>query len=297
MASAAADPGLGTEQIGVGLAAVVSVRLDRPLFLAAVVSVRLDRPLFLGATNGVLGSAAVGASVAGAAREHLGTWLEEHPEQAAAVIGRIVRGARRNRAADRAHDSRSLPATQPSEVRSVFVRARHNRFHGDSRERPPSHNGPVALARGFLTGGVVGASLAALVLGTVIESVPVFVAGLGLPVVYALLFFLARMPRRAREAAVVPCTALAKIETWSSPPPKSGRPASSCAPCRTSASPPSSRTPAPPSASTPRSPGNSPPTASPGPSPSIRITVTGPDSTASPEGDGAGKVLRRSPAP
>ncbi|MCT2542134.1 hypothetical protein [Streptomyces atratus] len=77
----------------------------------------------------------------------------------------------------------------------------------------PSHNGPVALARGFLTGGVVGASLAALVVGTVIESVPVVVAGLGLPAVYALLFFLARMPRRAREAAVVPCTALAKIES------------------------------------------------------------------------------------
>ncbi|MFD0293864.1 hypothetical protein [Streptomyces sp. NPDC127118] len=79
----------------------------------------------------------------------------------------------------------------------------------------PSHNGPVALALRFLTGGVVGASLAALVFGTVIESVPVFVAGLGPPAVYALLFFLARMPRRAREAAVVPCTALAKIETWS----------------------------------------------------------------------------------
>ncbi|MFJ1884643.1 hypothetical protein [Streptomyces sp. NPDC088137] len=44
----------------------------------------------------------------------------------------------------------------------------------------PSHNGPVALARGFLT-GVVGASLAALVLGTVIESVPVFVAGRARP--------------------------------------------------------------------------------------------------------------------
>ncbi|MFG2220372.1 hypothetical protein ACGFN1_37180 [Streptomyces sp. NPDC048685] len=45
----------------------------------------------------------------------------------------------------------------------------------------PSHNGPVALARGFLTGGVVGASLAALVLGTVIESVSVFVAGRARP--------------------------------------------------------------------------------------------------------------------
>ncbi|WP_371094920.1 hypothetical protein [Streptomyces sanglieri] len=94
----AADPDLGTEQIGVGLTAVVSVKLDRPVFLSA--------------TNGVLGGAAVRACVADAVREHLGTWLEEHPEQAAAVVGRIVRSARRNRAAaDRAHDSRSLPDT------------------------------------------------------------------------------------------------------------------------------------------------------------------------------------------
>ncbi|MFD0629086.1 hypothetical protein ACFQ2K_47190 [Streptomyces sanglieri] len=126
MAPAAADSDLGTEQIGVGrtavvpvrldrplfLTAVVPVRLDRPLFLTAVVPVRLDRPLFLGATNGVLGGAAVRACVADAVREHLGTWLEEHPEQTAAVVGRIVRSARRNRAAaDRAHDSRSLPDT------------------------------------------------------------------------------------------------------------------------------------------------------------------------------------------
>ncbi|MDV9194528.1 hypothetical protein [Streptomyces sp. Wh19] len=103
MAPAAADSDLGTEQIDVGRTAVVPVKLDRPPFLTAVVPVRLDRPLFLGATNGVLGGAAVRACVADAVREHLGTWLEEHPEQAAAVVGRIVRSARRNRAAaDRA---------------------------------------------------------------------------------------------------------------------------------------------------------------------------------------------------
>ncbi|WP_406332860.1 hypothetical protein [Streptomyces sp. NBC_00203] len=78
---------------------------------------------------------------------------------------------------------------------------------------PPTHRHPVALARGFLTGGVIGTSLAALVVGVVIESVPLFVTGLGLPVVYGLLFLLAGMPRRAREAAVVPRTALAMIES------------------------------------------------------------------------------------
>ncbi|WP_180268900.1 hypothetical protein [Streptomyces sp. Ru87] len=40
--------------------------------------------------------AAVRAWVGQVVREHLGTWLEEHPEQAAVVVGRIVRGARRD---------------------------------------------------------------------------------------------------------------------------------------------------------------------------------------------------------
>lgn len=77
---------------------------------------------------------------------------------------------------------------------------------------PPTHHPPVALARAILTGGVVGASLAALVVGAIIESVPLFVTGLVLPAVYGLLFFLAGMPRRAREAALAPRTALAVIE-------------------------------------------------------------------------------------
>lgn len=78
---------------------------------------------------------------------------------------------------------------------------------------PPTHNLPVALARGFLTGGVSGASLAAFVVGGILESVPLFVTGLALPAVYGLLFFLAGRPRRAREAAVAPRTALAMIES------------------------------------------------------------------------------------
>jgi len=78
---------------------------------------------------------------------------------------------------------------------------------------PPTRNTPVALARGVLTGGVIGASLAAFVVGCVIESVPLCVTGVGLPAVYGLLFFLAGVPRRAREAAVPPRTALARIES------------------------------------------------------------------------------------
>ncbi|WP_411112671.1 hypothetical protein [Streptomyces sp. 029-5] len=77
----------------------------------------------------------------------------------------------------------------------------------------PTHHTPVALARGFLTGGVVGTALAALVVGGIVESVPLFVSGLVLPAVHGLLFFLAGMPRRAREAAVAPRTALAMIES------------------------------------------------------------------------------------
>ncbi|MFS8204130.1 hypothetical protein ACLVWQ_36345 [Streptomyces sp. CWNU-52B] len=78
---------------------------------------------------------------------------------------------------------------------------------------PPTHGGPGALARGFLTGGVIGASPAAFVVGIVIERVPLIVAGLAVPVLYGLLLFLAGAPRRAREAAVVPRTALAMIES------------------------------------------------------------------------------------
>ncbi|KPI20393.1 hypothetical protein OK074_1222 [Actinobacteria bacterium OK074] len=78
---------------------------------------------------------------------------------------------------------------------------------------PPPHDTPVVLARGFLTGGVVGASPAALAVGGSTENTPLFVMGWVLPVVYGLLFFLAGVPRRAREAAVVPRTALAMIET------------------------------------------------------------------------------------
>ncbi|MFI6248721.1 hypothetical protein [Streptomyces sp. NPDC051016] len=78
---------------------------------------------------------------------------------------------------------------------------------------PPPRNTLVALARGILTGGVVGASLAAVVVGAVIESAPLFVAGLVLPVAYVLLVLLAGVPRLAREAAIAPHMALAMVES------------------------------------------------------------------------------------
>ncbi|MFJ6572123.1 hypothetical protein ACIQNU_32440 [Streptomyces sp. NPDC091292] len=83
----------------------------------------------------------------------------------------------------------------------------------DTPPTPPTRNTPVALARGFLTGGVIGASLAAFVVGTLIESVPLCVGGVGLLLAYGLIAFLASVPRRFREAGVVPCTALAVVES------------------------------------------------------------------------------------
>ncbi|WP_405851346.1 hypothetical protein OG361_01045 [Streptomyces sp. NBC_00090] len=74
----ATDPDISADRISEGLTAVVSVKLDRPEYA--------------GSTRGRLDNTAVRACVEEAVREHLGTWLEEHPEHAAAVVGRIVRG-------------------------------------------------------------------------------------------------------------------------------------------------------------------------------------------------------------
>ncbi|MYY08615.1 hypothetical protein GT204_06750 [Streptomyces sp. SID4919] len=78
---------------------------------------------------------------------------------------------------------------------------------------PPTHSTPADLAPGFLTGGVIGASLAAFIGGCVVGRAPLVLTGLVLPAVYGLVFFLATLPRRAREAAVAPRTALAVIES------------------------------------------------------------------------------------
>jgi hypothetical protein len=77
----------------------------------------------------------------------------------------------------------------------------------------PTRGGPVALVRGFLNGGVTGVTLGALVAGVVLENLRLFLTGVGLPLGYGLLLCALGLPRRAREAAVVPHVALAKIES------------------------------------------------------------------------------------
>ncbi|SDS65370.1 hypothetical protein SAMN05216371_0351 [Streptomyces sp. TLI_053] len=76
----------------------------------------------------------------------------------------------------------------------------------------PTGAAPLDLARGFLTGGVIGASLAAFVVGCTLGRVPLIIAGPALLAAYALLFRLAGAPRRAREGARAPLTALALID-------------------------------------------------------------------------------------
>ncbi|WP_030060964.1 MULTISPECIES: hypothetical protein [Streptomyces] len=76
----------------------------------------------------------------------------------------------------------------------------------------PRDRAVLALARDFLTGTVIGGAPATVIVGIIIGRTPLIVAGLVAPVVYALLYQLADAPRRAREAAVVPRTALAMIE-------------------------------------------------------------------------------------
>jgi hypothetical protein len=71
----------------------------------------------------------------------------------------------------------------------------------------------IRLACGFLTGGVIGVTPGAVITGIVIGNVPLILMGGGLPFAYGVLLFIAGMPRRAREAAVAPRVALAKIES------------------------------------------------------------------------------------
>lgn len=78
---------------------------------------------------------------------------------------------------------------------------------------PPQRTPLVGLFQGVLTGAVTGGSAAAFVVGIVVERVPLVVGALTVPVVYGLLLLLAGAPRRAREAAVVPRTALALVES------------------------------------------------------------------------------------
>lgn len=105
-------PGGGTHMVGFhdGVAAAVNAYARQRRLLAetapdlatrligksltAVVSVKLEHPEFEGSTRGILGNRAVRGCVRKAVKEHLAGWLEEHPQQAAAIIDRIRREAR-----------------------------------------------------------------------------------------------------------------------------------------------------------------------------------------------------------
>lgn len=58
-----------------------------------MVSVKLDDPEFEGSTRAWLGNTEVRTCVGRAVQEHLSWWLEHRPESAAVVI-RVVHGAR-----------------------------------------------------------------------------------------------------------------------------------------------------------------------------------------------------------
>ncbi len=58
--------------------------------MTAVVAVRLDHPELQGSTRGVLGNGPVRTCVREAVREHLRGWLDGRPEQAGALISRMV---------------------------------------------------------------------------------------------------------------------------------------------------------------------------------------------------------------
>ncbi|MFG2820258.1 ATP-binding protein [Kitasatospora sp. NPDC048365] len=90
-------PGGGTHELGLrdGLAAALpGYSPDRACpGLTAIVSVKLDEPVFEGSIRDRLGNGPVRACVARAVEEHLTAWLDADPDRAAAVLARIA-GAR-----------------------------------------------------------------------------------------------------------------------------------------------------------------------------------------------------------
>jgi DNA gyrase subunit B len=72
--------------------------------LTAVISIKHPDPQFEGQTKTKLGNSEVRGIVEGAVHEHLGTYLEEHPDTAKAIISRAVEAARARRAAKKAEE-------------------------------------------------------------------------------------------------------------------------------------------------------------------------------------------------
>ena len=72
--------------------------------LTAVISIKHPDPQFEGQTKTKLSNSEVRGIIEGAVHEHLGTYLEEHPDTAKAIISRAVEAARARRAAKKAEE-------------------------------------------------------------------------------------------------------------------------------------------------------------------------------------------------
>ncbi len=72
--------------------------------LTAIVSVRLGDPQFEGQTKAKLGNTEIRTLVERATNEHFSRWLEEHPNQAKAIVAKAVGAAKSRSAAKQARD-------------------------------------------------------------------------------------------------------------------------------------------------------------------------------------------------
>ena len=72
--------------------------------LTAVISIKHPDPQFEGQTKTKLGNGEVKGIVTSTVHEHLGTYFEEHPDTAQAVIGKAVEAAKARRAAKKAEE-------------------------------------------------------------------------------------------------------------------------------------------------------------------------------------------------
>jgi DNA gyrase subunit B len=73
--------------------------------LTAIVSVKLSNPQFEGQTKGKLGNVPMRSLVERATNERLAEWMEEHPAQAKAIVGKSLQASRAREAARSARDA------------------------------------------------------------------------------------------------------------------------------------------------------------------------------------------------
>ncbi len=73
--------------------------------LTAIVAVKLSNPQFEGQTKGKLGNVPMRSLVERATNERLAEWLEEHPSEAKAVVGKSLQAARAREAARSAREA------------------------------------------------------------------------------------------------------------------------------------------------------------------------------------------------